>query len=101
MAFNNWRLYDFCDLKLLDYQMLPRALQAGFAIKDTGVGVEEANLIADQSCEATPWVVRKNELPHWHRPLKWADVRHKYVVTRKSAGLAFGEMWGSLDESIP
>ena len=78
MAFNDWRLYDFCDLKLLDYQMLPRALQAGFAIKDTSVGVEEANLIADQSCEATPWVVRKNELPHWHRPLKWGDVRHKY-----------------------
>jgi hypothetical protein len=44
MAFNDWRLYDFCDLKLLDYQMLPKALQAGFAIKDTGVGVEESEL---------------------------------------------------------
>jgi hypothetical protein len=101
MAFNNWRLYDFCDLKLLDYQMLPRALQAGFAIKDTGVGVEEANLIADQSCEATPWVVRKNELPHGAQAIEMGGGRHKYVVTRKAAGLAFGEMWGSLDESIP
>jgi hypothetical protein len=81
--------------------MRPKALQAGFAIKDTGVGVEEANLIVDQSCAATPWVVRKNELPHWAQAIEMGGGRPRYFVTRKSAGLALGEMWGSLDESIP